>query len=59
MMARYPCLAVGIPGHLLFRKGEIDLFGTVKVSAVALCRIMDAFQCFTCDEGFYQFEQDT
>ena len=40
-MARCPCLAAGVPGHLLFRKGEIALFETVKMSAVALRRMMN------------------
>lgn len=31
---------VGMPGHLLFQKGEINLFETVKMSAVALRRMM-------------------
>ena len=41
MMARCPCLTVGMPGHLLFQKGEIELFETVKMSAVALRRMMN------------------
>lgn len=31
----------GVPGHLLFQKGEIELFETVKMSAVALRRMMN------------------
>ena len=51
-MARCSCLTVGIPGYLLFRKGEIDLFGTVKMSAVALRRIMDeTFDYSTFEQG--------
>ena len=41
MMARRPCLTVGMPGHLLFQKGEIELFETVKMSAVALRHMMN------------------
>ena len=41
MMARCPCLTVGMPGHLFFQKGEIELFETVKMSAVALRRMMN------------------
>ena len=41
MMARCPCLAAGVPGHLLFQKGEIELFETVKMSAIALRRMMN------------------
>ena len=34
-------LCAGVPGHLLFQKGEIELFETVKMSAVALRRMMN------------------
>ena len=34
-------LYAGVPGHLLFQKGELDLFETVKMSAVALRHMMN------------------
>jgi hypothetical protein len=34
-------LCAEIPGHLLFQKGELDLFETVKMSAVALRHMMN------------------
>ena len=34
-------LCAGVSGHLLFQKGEIELFETVKMSAVALQRMMN------------------
>ena len=40
-MARCPCLMVGDARSFAFRKGETDLFETVKMSAVALRRVMD------------------
>ena len=41
MISPVPLHGAETPGHLLIRKGEIDLFETVKMSAVALRRIMD------------------